>query len=50
MLDKANNALENHVMLIKKMRVEKVGKQKEMEKKKELNKNMPTGGLMKRMA
>ena len=49
-LDKANIALENHVFLIKKMRVEKVGKQKEADKKKELNKNMPTGGLMKRMA
>ena len=49
-LDKANITLENHVFLIKKMRVEKVGKQKEADKKKELNKNMPTGGLMKRMA
>ena len=32
------------------MRIEKVGKKKEAEKKKELDKNMPTGGLMKRMA
>jgi len=38
------------VFEIRKMRVEKVGKKKEADKKKELNKNMPTGGLMKRMA
>jgi hypothetical protein len=35
---------------LKKMKLGKVGAKKEMDKKKELMKNLPAGSLMKRMA
>jgi hypothetical protein len=42
--------IQNHVAGLKKMKLGKVGAKKEMDKKKELMKNLPTGNLMKRMA